>query len=480
VIDTWLHLCHFEVTSNLSAGSEAVTGKFMKKSANNTQRQAAQTNRTAHDSTANDRSKLGKSLFATLPLVLVGSLAMSMNLTGPIETAAAKRPVKDKTAAPTELGKSVRQAMAQAKAELAAAPTADLTPTGQLSVAATPTTYTVAAGDTISSIAGRYGLSTASVLALNGLGWKSLIHPGQRLILAKGAAPVASTPTVAPQTSAARYTIVKGDTIGKIAGKYGVTTQALLTANGLKWSSIIYPGQTLAVPGSSAPANVAPAAVIAPPAAQSPAVQSHATKAPVVAAPATHVIASGDTISGIAARYGVTAQALLTANGLGWSSIIYSGRSLVIPGAASTAPASSTTVTPLTAEMAANAAIIVSVGKSLGVNDYGLVIALATAMQESTLRNLNWGDLDSRGLFQQRPSTGWGTPAQVTDPAHASRLFFGGPSNPNKGVTRGLLDIPGWQGMTVTQAAQAVQISAYPDAYAKWETSARSWLAQLR
>jgi hypothetical protein len=107
------------------------------------------------------------------------------------------------------------------------------------------------------------------------------------------------------------------------------------------------------------------------------------------------------------------------------------------------------------------------------------VIALAAAMQESGLRNLDYGDRDSLGLFQQRPSTGWGTPAQVTDPVYASKLFFGGPSNPNKGKTRGLLDIKGWQSMTVTQAAQAVQISAYPDAYAKWETSARAWLAEL-
>ena len=100
-------------------------------------------------------------------------------------------------------------------------------------------------------------------------------------------------------------------------------------------------------------------------------------------------------------------------------------------------------------------------------------------MQESSLRNLNYGDRDSLGLFQQRPSTGWGTPAQVTDPVYATRLFFGGPSNPNAGITRGLLEIPGWQSMTVTQAAQAVQQSAYPDAYAKWETSARVWLDQL-
>ena len=95
------------------------------------------------------------------------------------------------------------------------------------------------------------------------------------------------------------------------------------------------------------------------------------------------------------------------------------------------------------------------------------------------MRNVRYGDRDSLGLFQQRPSTGWGTPDQILDPRFAATAFYGGPHNPNAGRTRGLLDIPGWTSMTVTQAAQAVQISAYPDAYAKWEASARAWLAQL-
>lgn len=95
------------------------------------------------------------------------------------------------------------------------------------------------------------------------------------------------------------------------------------------------------------------------------------------------------------------------------------------------------------------------------------------------MRNLSWGDLDSVGLFQQRPSAGWGLVEQLTDPAYAARLFYGGPNNPNRGYTRGLLDISGWQSMSLTEAAQRVQISAYPDAYAKWEASARAWFAEL-
>lgn len=419
---------------------------------------------------ARERSRLARNALNTLPVVLAGSLALSMNLTGPIQVDAVKRPAKDKPSTPSEMGERIRQQFASvgtASADAAAA-----VPAGEIAVAAAPSTYVVVAGDTVSGIAGRYGLSTASVLALNGLGWKSVIHPGQTLVLSNAAAPIAAVaPTPAPTASGGRYMIVRGDTISGIAGKFGVTAQAVLSANGLGWKSIIYPGQTLAIPGAASVATAAapPAAAPAPPAAAS-----------------GHKIVSGDTISSIAKKFGVSVSALLSANQLQQSSIIYAGKTLVIPSAATTAvgtpvqlPATASSVVPMTAEMEGHARTIVSVGRSLGVSDYGIVIALAAAAQESTLRNLNWGDLDSVGLFQQRPTAGWGTVAQLTTPEHSARLFYGGPSNPNKGITRGLLEISGWQNMTVTQAAQAVQISAHPDAYAKWEGSARAWLAQI-
>ena len=95
------------------------------------------------------------------------------------------------------------------------------------------------------------------------------------------------------------------------------------------------------------------------------------------------------------------------------------------------------------------------------------------------MRNVHHGDQDSLGLFQQRPSEGWGTPEEVLDPVRATTAFYGGAANPNPGRTSGLLDIVGWEGMSVTQAAQAVQLSARPDHYAKWEASARAWLSEL-
>ncbi|MFD7958398.1 C40 family peptidase [Streptomyces ardesiacus] len=115
----------------------------------------------------------------------------------------------------------------------------------------------------------------------------------------------------------------------------------------------------------------------------------------------------------------------------------------------------------LPAEQVPNAATIVAAGLSLDVPKKGQIIALATAMQESRLRNLGSGDRDSLGLFQQRPSQGWGSAQQIRDPTYASEQFY-----------KHLLKVDGWQQMTVTQAAQAVQKSGLPDAYAQWESLA--------
>ncbi|GAA4259810.1 peptidoglycan DD-metalloendopeptidase family protein [Dactylosporangium darangshiense] len=115
-----------------------------------------------------------------------------------------------------------------------------------------------------------------------------------------------------------------------------------------------------------------------------------------------------------------------------------------------------------------NAATIVATGQHLSVPARGWVIAVATAMQESSLTNTPGGDRDSVGLFQQRPSQGWGTREQLLDPVYAATAFY-----------RKLLTIHGWEQMPLTQAAQAVQRSAYPDAYAKWEHDAERVVAEV-
>ncbi|MGW2339480.1 C40 family peptidase [Streptomyces sp. NPDC001661] len=115
------------------------------------------------------------------------------------------------------------------------------------------------------------------------------------------------------------------------------------------------------------------------------------------------------------------------------------------------------------AEQIPSAKTILATAAAMKIPPEGQVIALATSLQESGLRNLDYGDRDSLGLFQQRPSKGWGTAAQVRDPVHASTKFY-----------EALLKVPGWQSMTVTQAAQAVQQSGFSEAYAKWEPMARA------
>jgi LysM repeat protein len=320
-----------------------------------------------------------------------------------------------------------------------------------------PSTYKVVDGDTISSVAGTYGLSTASVLALNGLGWKSLIYPGQVLKLSKAAA---SSGTAAA-ASLTDYTIASGDTVSTIAKKFGVSTVSVLAANKLTSKSLIFAGEKISVPaaGSYSSVDVDTVATAIP-----------ASSVKKISA-TTYVIATGDTMTSVAAKFGVSVHSLLETNGLTATSLIYAGRSITIP-TKSAVVSGEGVVTLLTEEMRTNASTIVSVGRSLGVSDYGLVVALATAMQESGLRNLAYGDRDSVGLFQQRPSKGWGTVEQILSPTYAARAFFLGVNDD----TPGLVDIGGWKLMTVTQAAQAVQVSAHPNAYAQWEKSARYWL----
>lgn len=110
-----------------------------------------------------------------------------------------------------------------------------------------------------------------------------------------------------------------------------------------------------------------------------------------------------------------------------------------------------------------NAATIAGVGRKLGAPDRAITIALATAIQESGLANLQGGDRDSVGLFQQRPSQGWGSTAELTDTVTSTTKFYDA-----------LLAIPGWAGMDVTAAAQRVQRSGYPEAYADHEPEART------
>ena len=126
------------------------------------------------------------------------------------------------------------------------------------------------------------------------------------------------------------------------------------------------------------------------------------------------------------------------------------------------------TVATLTDEQRQNATTIIRVAKDRGTPPRAWLVALASAKQESDLRNIPYGDRDSLGLFQQRPSQGWGTPAQVTDPVYSTSIFLDR-----------LLAVPGWERLPVTVAAQTVQRSAFHDAYAKWEGLAAALINRL-
>jgi hypothetical protein len=122
----------------------------------------------------------------------------------------------------------------------------------------------------------------------------------------------------------------------------------------------------------------------------------------------------------------------------------------------------------VTVEQAANAATIAAVAARRGLPARAATIALATAMQESKLRNLDYGDRDSLGLFQQRPSQGWGTEAEVMDPVHAANSFYAE-----------LVKIDGYKTMDINDAAQRVQRSGHPRGYARHESRARALASTL-
>ncbi|BCW70527.1 lytic transglycosylase domain-containing protein [Arthrobacter sp. NicSoilB8] len=277
---------------------------------------------------------------AALPAVVLSSLAIA-------QPAAAESRAR---AIPATLAAAMR---AQATADVATSLKAAVIPAASVPATlpaalrpakpAVPAEYTIARGDTISAVAGRYGLDTYAVLKLNKLQANTIIYPGQKIKLtgsattpAAPAAPASSASVTTASVNSAGggsrvYVVKAGDTLGAIAARHGVGLSEVFKWNGLNMGSIIYPGQKVKVGGgSSAPAPSAPAATTTAPATPS-----------TSAASGSYTIKAGDTLSGIAARNGVRLSDILSANRLTMSSIIYPGQKLAIPGASTIAPASS-------------------------------------------------------------------------------------------------------------------------------------------
>ncbi len=145
-----------------------------------------------------------------------------------------------------------------------------------------------------------------------------------------------------------------------------------------------------------------------------------------------------------------------------WKFAFNGGVKLTLPLRSDYCTAKTSGEVTLTLDQMANAATISAVGIRRGVPERAVTVALATALQESKLANLDGGDRDSIGLFQQRPSQGWGTPAQIANPRYAAGQFY-----------TALLRVHNWQRLSITAAAQAVQRSAIPSGYAKWASDAQ-------
>ena len=154
----------------------------------------------------------------------------------------------------------------------------------------------------------------------------------------------------------------------------------------------------------------------------------------------------------------VAVAAVATAATLGIRALI--GVAAATPGCTL---GSGSTAVSLDPEQAADASTIAAVALRLGLPNHAVTIALAAALQESKLYNLNYGDRDSLGVFQQRPSQGWGTPAQLMDPAYAAGAFYDH-----------LARVPDWPQLPISTAVQLVQHSADGSAYVQWEEEARS------
>jgi len=291
--------------------------------------------------------------------------------------------------------------IAAAQDRIAAHLVASQVPSRVTVAAAAATSVVVKSGDTLSGIALKHGVGVASIVKLNGLASANRIYVGQRLTLRSGSSAKASASTSASGT----YTVASGDTLSGIAAKRGMGLSTLLKANGLKSTSTIYPGQKLKVSGSAAKSTTPTAGT---------------------SVSGTYTVASGDTLSGIAAKRGMGLSTLLKANGLKSTSTIYPGQKLKVSGSTTTASSQLVPSTflhytyPATTVASANKnkaillsrnlpsraqmkSIISSTARQMGVNP---ALALAHAYQESGFNMAAVSPANAIGAMQVIPSSG--------------------------------------------------------------------------
>lgn len=258
-------------------------------------------------------SRFYKTAVATsaLPLLAMGSAAAAAPAVADAPgTALSPKPA---TAANVSAAQSALQDTLLSSEQLAAQLPARLTQTNFQAAKTAPSTYKVKAGDTLGHVAYANGVSLSKLLKWNGLKASSTIYPGDVLKLGASAS-ATTTASTSSNSSSNSYTVKTGDTLSGIAAKQGVGLSTLLSANGLSTSSVIYPGQSLKLSGSSASSTVSTASSTSG---------------------GSYKVKSGDTLSGIAASQKVGLSTLLKANGLSASSVIYPGQQLKLSGSTS-------------------------------------------------------------------------------------------------------------------------------------------------
>jgi LysM repeat protein len=273
--------------------------------------------------------------------------------------------------------------------------------------------YTVRSGDTVSHIAAKYGTTVSAVRSANGLNGSAFIREGQSLTIPTSGGAAAA----APAATGGSHTVASGETVSAIAKRYGTTVAAIVSANGLDSRAFIRVGQTLTLPGAGAGATTATA---------TPA-------ATTTAAGGSHTVASGETVSAIAKRYGTTVAAITAANGLDSRAFIRVGQTLTVPGAGATAtaaPASSGTqlvgntflgrtyAPSVVASANANKASLIAMGvpskadmqarvastaRAMGVDP---ALAQAIAFQESGFNHTSVSPANAIGTMQVIPTSG--------------------------------------------------------------------------
>ncbi|MCC3279700.1 LysM peptidoglycan-binding domain-containing protein [Arthrobacter sp. zg-Y40] len=249
---------------------------------------------------------------AAIPAVMMSALALA-------EPAAAAPAAPQNTLFPQMPLQAIKNLNTGASTGVAASQLATQVPATLPAESSVPATHRIVRGDTVTSIAAQYGLSVTELLRVNNLQSTSLIFAGEELRLTGAAAPAAPASPEAPAASAGTYTVVTGDTLSGIAARHGVSLSSVLSANGLTLTSVIYPGQSIRVDGSAPAAPAAPSATPA-----------DVAVAPADAGESTYTVVSGDTLSGIAARHGVSLTTVLAANGLTTTSVIHPGQKIAV------------------------------------------------------------------------------------------------------------------------------------------------------